>query len=184
MLDLPGHNGWPIAIALDHPRHEGAGRLQQPWLCSRSDQGAFNEGVTPMVDWHKEFRIAKVLDRTDAQDDLFTSLFSRLDLPVKLIRAERTWRWLALLPVGAKAQHLKRVCQQGGQSRLRIQAERLDLARAQADAQQRCAAGGNWPLPPAVGQGLSRARQAHLDGKRQGRCAGGSNRGEAPPSAW
>src|SRR4051812_48083663 len=168
MLDLPRDDGGPIPIARDHPRNEGAGRIEQLWVGGRRQQRALNKGVTLLMGGDKELRIAKVLDRAHTYDDLFPRLLSCGDLPVKFIRREGAWGWLALLPVGSKPQHLKWVGQQGRQSRLRIQPQRGDLARAPADAQQRGAAGGDRPRAPAVGRGRDGARHAQLGGNWQG----------------
>jgi hypothetical protein len=93
-----------------------------------------------MVSRHEEFGVAEGLHGPNADDDLLSGSFSGIDLPVELVRSKSTRLGFHPIPVGAEPDQLKRVGEQGAQRLVRVQAERLDLRGAKADADLRQAA--------------------------------------------
>ncbi len=143
-----------VFIALHQPGDKGRGSFQQGRVGGRPDQAAFREGLPQMMGWRKEFRIAKGFQRTHAQDNLLSSLFGGLDLPIQLPRLEDAGLRFDVAPVSPQPDQLERISQQRLQGGAPIQAKGCRLERAKADSQPGIAAGCNRQALPGVGQGL------------------------------
>ncbi len=89
-----------------------------------------------MVGRRKELGIAEGLQRADAQDDLFASRFSSIDLPIQLTGQEFSRSRFDLVPIGPQADELKRIPKQCLQRGAWIQAKGSRLERAEADPQE------------------------------------------------
>ena len=88
-LDPPGNDRRTAAVPLDDTDEKRGTSLQQPPVLIRPDQGAFAQRRTELVRRHEELRVAEVLDRADAQDDLLARPLRGIELPVELTGPER-----------------------------------------------------------------------------------------------
>ncbi len=129
---------------------------------------------------HEELGVAERLERADAQHDAFASALGGLDQPVQLVWLEAARRAFDAAPVGAQANQLERVREQGVQRCARVEAQGVDLRRAKIDAEEgRAARLDGFVLPPR-GERLHRTHDADLGGDRQGGQSGGEGGSGAP----
>ncbi len=87
-----------------------------------------------MVFGHKEFWVAKGFQWTHTKNNLLSSTFRGLDLPIQLVRIKCSWLRLYLIPVCPQANELKWISKQRSQSIAFIESKTFRLKRAKADA--------------------------------------------------
>src|SRR5260370_15320007 len=172
MFQLPRNDRSAISVSLDNLPDESRRRGQKSGMGGGPRHRTFREWpVKPMLR-HKEFRIAEVLDRANGQDHLLPGTFSCFKLLVELSSVELAGTCFDSVPVGAEANQIKRVCQQGTQRRLRVEAECLDLPGPKADPEQGLTAGLDRQLLPCRINRLLRRRQPRLHHEGKSNCCG------------
>jgi hypothetical protein len=145
------------------------------WVAGRTNE-TFPQWLREPMPRDEEIGIGEGLDGPDRKYHLLPCAFGGFDLPVELAGVELTGLRLDATPVRPQPDQLERVGKQRLEGCPRVQSERLDLERTEADPQERRTARPDGQVLPGSGQGLYGSRDSRLRGYRHRHCTGGRER--------
>src|SRR5438552_10266666 len=120
VLELPGYDRLPIAVAGDDPGNEVRGARDQLGIVGGLYQCALAQRVQEAVGRNEQLGIAERLYRSDGEDDLFACPLRSIELLVQLAGIERARRRLDLIPVRPQPSHVDWIREQRLASRRAI----------------------------------------------------------------
>src|SRR6266566_1906528 len=163
VLELPGNDRLPIAVAGDDPGNEVRGARDQLGIVGRLDQCALAQRFHEAVGRNEQLGIAERLYRSDGEDDLFACPLRGIELLVQLAGIERAGGRLDVIPIRPKPDDVEWIRKQRLEGRRSIQAERFSLSRPEADPEDGRLAPRDRQLAPQVGHRLLWPLQAQLE---------------------
>ena len=155
VLHLPGDNACPSLVAIDDACDELRRCHEERRVVGGSDACALAQRIRQTVVRHEELRVAERLERADAHHDLFTGVLGGVDLPIEIASVEDSRSRLDPVPVRPQTDQLELMRQQASQRRSRVEAERVDLRWAEADAQASRAPRLHRQRMPGIGERLA-----------------------------
>ena len=112
--------------------------------------------------WDEDFGVAKGLDRTHRQNDLFAGSLRGTDLPIQLCRVEFPQLRFDAVPVRAQTDQRIWIVQKRAQGGTFIETKRRRLEGSEADTEHRRTARFDRMGTPGLGQWSRRARKTQL----------------------
>ena len=155
VLHLPRDNARPGLVAIDHACDELRRCREKRRVVGGSDACALAQRIGQTVVGYEELRVAEGLERADAQHNLFAGALGGVDLPIEIASVEDSGSRLDAVPIRPQPDEVERMRQQACQRRSRVEAERVDLRWAEADAQASRAPRLHRQRTPSIGERLA-----------------------------